>query len=253
MMEYLGIIPARYESTRLPGKPLALIGGISMIRRVYEQVSQVFEHLLVATDDKRIVAEIESFGGNAVMTSAKHISGTSRCEEALTLFEKKSGLHFDVVVNIQGDEPFIRTEQLVKLKSSFINSRTQIATLIKAIDTEDELFNVSKPKVIRAIDGRALYFSRQAIPFLRGENEQDWLGNHLYFKHIGVYAYRSEILREIVKLKPSSLEKAEALEQNCWLENNYQIQTEITDIESLSVDTPEDLQKAELFARSQKK
>jgi 3-deoxy-manno-octulosonate cytidylyltransferase (CMP-KDO synthetase) len=251
-MKYLGIIPARYESTRLPGKPLAQIAGKSMIRRVYEQVSKEFSDLVVATDDRRIVDEIESFGGNAVMTSTTHTSGTLRCAEALTIFEQKTGDKFDVVFNIQGDEPFIQVEQLVKLKSCFVNSETQIATLIKRIETSDELFNTSKPKVVKRINGRALYFSRQPIPFLRGIPESDWISKHDYFKHIGVYAYRTDTLREIICLKPSLLEKAEALEQNCWLENSYQIQTETTDIESISVDTPEDLKIAENFARSQK-
>jgi 3-deoxy-manno-octulosonate cytidylyltransferase (CMP-KDO synthetase) len=252
-MLFLGIIPARYESTRLPGKPLAMIDGKTMIRRVYEQVSPEFEHLVVATDDQRIADEIQSFGGKVAMTSPNHNSGTSRCEEALNIFEQESGLKFDVVINIQGDEPFISTEQLVKLKNSFVNSEIHIATLIKKVDDNSELFNPSKPKVVVQTNGTALYFSRHPVPFVRSEEPEKWLEKHTFYKHIGVYAYRTKILREVVKLPASLLEKAEALEQNAWLENGYRIKTEITDIECLAIDTPEDLERANNFALSQKK
>jgi 3-deoxy-manno-octulosonate cytidylyltransferase (CMP-KDO synthetase) len=252
-IHFLGVIPARYHSTRLPGKPLAVIEGKTMIRRVYERAASVFKDLVVATDNEMILNEVKKFGGECVLTSDKHSSGTSRCCEALEIYEKKTRKTFDVLINIQGDEPFIETDQLVMLKKSFVKTRTQIATLIKKIDSNEDLFNPSKPKVVINRHGEALFFSRQAIPHVRGIAEHEWLHRHEFYKHIGVYAYRTNVLRKIVLLPCGKLEKTESLEQLNWLESGYKIMTEITETESFSVDTPEDLECAREIAHSQKK
>lgn len=242
-MNIIGIIPARYNSTRLPGKPLAIIDGKTMIRRVYEQASLVLENVIVATDDKRITDEVSAFGGISVMTSEKHQSGTDRCAEAIEIYEKNSGKNFDIIINIQGDEPFIHEKQLELLISCFNHKNTQIATLIKKIDLPEDIFNVNKPKVIINKDKEAIYFSRSTIPFIRNAKQNDWIKKHDFYKHLGIYGYKKEILKQITLLNRSSLETAESLEQNRWIENAYKIKTEITNIESFSVDTPDDLIK----------
>lgn len=240
-MKIIGIIPARYASTRFPAKPLTDIGGRSMIQRVYEQAkkSKSLADVVVATDDERIASHVKSFGGNVVMTSELHQSGTDRCFEAINTFSKDA----DVVINIQGDEPFIHPEQIDLVASCFAFADVQIATLVKKITTEDELFNVNIPKVILNKNKEAVLFSRQTIPYIRGKEQNDWLKNYTFYKHIGIYAYRTKVLEEITALKQSPLELAESLEQLRWLENGYKIKVEITDFESVAVDTPDDLKK----------
>lgn len=245
-MNFVGIIPARYASTRFPGKPLAMIDGKSMIQRVYEQSckANVLSEVWIATDDNRIESHIKSFGGKVMLTSPNHKSGTERCNEVIQRLQADTPSRlFDVAINIQGDEPFIQPEQIEKVASCFSNPEVEIATLIKKISDKTELFNPNVVKVITANDKKALYFSRQPIPFLRGMPENDWLTHHTYFKHIGIYAYRTETLRKLTMLAPSPLEIAESLEQLRWLENAYHIYTKQTDFESFSVDTPDDLLK----------
>ncbi len=249
-MKFIGIIPARYASTRFPAKPLAMLGGKPVIQRVYEQVNGVFDDACVATDDERIEAAVKAFGGKVVMTSTSHKSGTDRVQEAY----EKIGQGYDVVVNIQGDEPFIQPSQLEAVKSCFKDEKTQIATLVKPFteaDGWDALQNPNSPKVV--VDGcmNALYFSRSVIPYLRGVEQEEWLKRHTYYKHIGLYAYRAEVLREITRLPLSSLELAESLEQLRWLENGYCIKVGITHTETIGIDTPEDLEKAEKFLQTQ--
>lgn len=245
-MKFLGIIPARYASTRFPAKPLAMLGGKTVIQRVYEQVAGVLDDAYVATDDVRIETAVKSFGGKVVMTSVDHKSGTDRCYEACT----KIGGDFDVVVNIQGDEPFIQPSQLQAVKSCFDDSSTQIATLVKPFSGNDDfavLENVNSPKVVVNKNMNALYFSRSIIPYQRNADKNDWLKNHTYYKHIGLYAYRTEVLKEITSLPQSSLELAESLEQLRWLENGYTIKVGISEVETIGIDTPQDLEKAERY------
>lgn len=244
MDTFLGIIPARYASTRFPGKPLADIKGKSMIKRVYEKVSEAIEHLVVATDDQRIFDHVNHFGGKVVMTSVLHQSGTDRCFEALGIFESETNAKFDVVINIQGDEPFIHKGQIELLKGCFRDPKVQIATLIKEISDTATIFNENKPKVVINNRGEALYFSRSPIPFSRGRQTEDWLGEHTFYQHIGLYAYRTKVLTEITTLKTGKLEKTESLEQLRWLENGYKIQTTLTEYDAICIDTPEDLTKA---------
>lgn len=244
MTSFLGIIPARFASTRFPGKPLADIKGKTMIQRVYEQASKALEQVVVATDDSKIVSAVENFGGKVVMTSETHQSGTDRCFEALQIVEKENDSLFDVVINIQGDEPFIRQDQIELLKKCFVEAHIDIATLVKQIENESIVFDPNKPKVILNNNQEALYFSRSPIPFVRGEKKEKWLDSHVFFQHIGMYAYRVKALREITSLKQSSLEKAESLEQLRWLENGYKIKTAITQYESFGIDTPADLKRA---------
>lgn len=242
-MRFLALIPARYASSRFPGKPLADIHGKSMIRRVYERSAVVFgQACYVATDDNRIEDAVHAFGGRVIMTSAAHRSGTDRCAEALDTAERITGQTFDIVVNIQGDEPFIATRQLEQIRSCFDDPDTQIATLVKPFAPAENIFNENSPKVVLSAAGDALYFSRSPIPFLRGVPREEWQGRHTYYKHIGLYAYRSDILRAVTALSPSPLEKAESLEQLRWIENGYRIRTAVTDLESHAIDTPEDLQ-----------
>lgn len=241
-LRFAGIIPARFASTRFPGKPLVNIGGKSMIQRVYEQVSKVLTDVYVATDDQRIYDAVLAFGGRVIMTSDQHRSGTDRCYEAYT--QLPTG--FDVVINIQGDEPFIQPSQIEALKMCFEDDATQIATLVKAIasnETESLLFNPNSPKVVLDKNNCALYFSRSPIPYRRGAEEKDWASLHTYYKHIGIYAYRAQVLAEITALEPSILEIAESLEQLRWLENGYKIKVGFTDVETVGIDTPEDLEK----------
>ncbi|KAA3650210.1 MAG: 3-deoxy-manno-octulosonate cytidylyltransferase [Bacteroidetes bacterium] len=239
-MRTIGIIPARYESSRFPGKPLALINGKSMIQRVYEQAKKAnsLHHVVVATDDKRIIDAVKAFDGEVVLTSKDHLSGTDRCLEAVNTVDYE----FDVVVNIQGDEPYISPEQIDLILSCFSHENTEIATLIKLIEKEEELFDTNRPKVVVDDDDFAVYFSRQTIPHLRGINQKDWVEQFNFYKHIGMYAYRVQTLKEICQLKQSRLEIAEGLEQLRWIESGYKIRTAITEEESHSIDTPEDLE-----------
>jgi 3-deoxy-manno-octulosonate cytidylyltransferase (CMP-KDO synthetase) len=240
-MKFIAIIPARYQSTRFPGKPLALLGGRTVIQRVYENAHRALEHVWVATDDDRIAETVESFGGKAVFTLTTHASGTDRCAEAA---RKLEGLvDFDVVINIQGDEPFVRPEQIELLKASF-DSETMIATLVKEIENIDELFNPNRPKVVLDNRQNALYFSRSPIPFIRGADEMNWLQDHTFWAHIGMYAYRKDILQKITRLQHGKLELAESLEQLRWIENGYSIKTAVTNFQGQGIDTPEDLKAA---------
>lgn len=245
-MKYIAIIPARYASTRFPAKPLAVLGGKPVIRRVYEQVAGVLDDAVVATDDERIYEAVLAFGGKAEMTSPDHRSGTDRCWEAYL----KQGESYDVVVNVQGDEPFIRASQLEAVKRCFDDPATDIATLVKpftAADGLEALENPNSPKVVLDAQSRAIYFSRSVIPYLRGVERAQWLARHTFYKHIGLYAFRTEVLRAVTALPQSPLEMAESLEQLRWLENGYRIGVGITDIETIGIDTPEDLEKAEAF------
>lgn len=249
-LRYIAIIPARYASTRFPGKPLAQLGGQSVIERVYRQVSGVIEDVVVATDDERIYSAVEAFGGRVVMTSAEHRSGTDRCWEAYC----KQDEQFDVVINVQGDEPFISASQLRAIISCFEDENTDIATLVKPFTKEDGLSaleNPNTPKVVLDAQMRAIYFSRSVIPFLRGVERKHWLSHHTFYKHIGMYAFRSVVLEQITSLEQTVLEKAESLEQLRWLENGYKIGVGITEEETIGIDTPEDLQRAEEFLRIQ--
>jgi 3-deoxy-manno-octulosonate cytidylyltransferase (CMP-KDO synthetase) len=236
----LAIIPARFASTRFPGKPLVDLGGKPMIQRTYERVRSVdgWYRVVIATDDLKIKQVAEGFGAEVIMTRTDHISGTDRCAEVLELL----GGDIDYVVNIQGDEPFIEPEQLRELAVGF-QTNAPILTLIKKIQDQSTLFSVNTPKVVINAEGEALYFSRQTVPYLRGIDESEWLGRHTFFKHIGLYAYRADVLRQLSQLKPTSLELAESLEQLRWLENGYTIQTIQTQFETLGIDTPEDLEK----------
>lgn len=239
-MKTIGIIPARFASTRFPGKPLTDINGKTMIRRVYEQAikAESLDHVVVATDDERIANEIKSFGGAVIFTQSTHQSGTDRCAEVATLIPG-----YDVAINIQGDEPYIDPRQINLLVSCFTDSQVQLATLIKEIHTEEELFNTNIPKVVINVKTEAIYFSRHPVPYLRNAERTDWMHSHQFYKHIGIYGYTMPTLLEITKLGPSSLERAESLEQLRWIENGYTIQTKITAIETIAIDTPEDLNK----------
>lgn len=242
-LRYLGIIPARFASSRFPGKPLAEIHGKPMIRRVYEQASKALETVYVATDDERIFNAVKEFGGKVVMTSALHKSGTDRCAEAAVLAEREQSAHYDVVLNVQGDEPFIEPVQLELLKSCFSDRNTQIATLVKKVTSKDELFDPNRPKVVVSGRQEALYFSRSAIPYIRNAEHDSWLNAHEFFIHIGLYGFRRDVLPEITALPQSPLELAESLEQLRWIENGYRIAVRLTTYESFGVDTPEDLLK----------
>jgi 3-deoxy-manno-octulosonate cytidylyltransferase (CMP-KDO synthetase) len=237
----VGIIPARFASTRFPGKPLVDIAGKSMIQRVFEQASKSTSlvDVIVATDDERIEKAVRDFGGKVCLTAADHPSGTDRCAEVV----QKLRLTCDAIINIQGDEPFIDPRQIDLICACFSDTRTQLATLIKKINSTEVLFNPNSPKVIIDKDEFAVYFSRHAIPYIRGLEESAWLGKHTFYQHIGIYGYRIDILKEITRLQPSSLEKAESLEQLRWLENGYKIKTAVTTLETLAVDTPDDLKR----------
>lgn len=247
-MRFVAIIPARFASTRFPGKPLAMLGGKPVIQRVYEQVAGVLDEAVVATDDERIYEAVKAFGGKVEMTSTAHRSGTDRCREAY----EKLGEAYDVVVNVQGDEPFIRREQLEALKRCFEKPSTQIATLVKPFceaDGWEALSNPNSPKVVLNEASEALYFSRSVIPYRRCVEPSEWLKGHTYYKHIGIYAFRAEVLKQVTDLPQSSLEKAESLEQLRWLEHGYKIGVGVTDFETIGIDTPEDLARAEAFLR----
>ena len=242
-MKFIAVIPARYASTRFPGKPLAVLGGKTVIQRVYEQAVSVLPEAYVATDDERIVQAVEAFGGRAVMTRADHKSGTDRIEEAV----EKIATDADVIINIQGDEPFIQPSQIETLIQLFDDPATQIGTLGKRFETIDAVSNPNSPKIVTDRRGFALYFSRSVIPYIRGIEADEWLTHYPFLKHLGIYAYRREVLAEVTRLPQSALEKAESLEQLRWLENGYRIRVGLTDVETVGIDTPEDLAWAEAF------
>lgn len=243
-LQFAGIIPARYASSRFPGKPLVLIGNKPMIQRVYEQARKILEMVWVATDDKRIFDVVLNFGGKAIMTSPDHLSGTDRCAEAVTKINSKADKKTDIVINIQGDEPFIKPEQIALLMQCFNDETVEIATLVRKVESGEDVFNPNQPKVILNFNGDAIYFSRAAIPFIRDAERSDWSKKHVFYKHPGIYAYRTETLKKITLLKRSPLEISESLEQNRWIENGYKIRTAITTWESIGIDTPDDLEKA---------
>jgi 3-deoxy-manno-octulosonate cytidylyltransferase (CMP-KDO synthetase) len=248
-MKFIGIIPARYASTRFPAKPLAMLGGKRVIERVYAQVKGQLDDVWVATDDERIEQAVKDFGGQVVMTSTECRSGTDRCWEAASKLQLADD---DVVVNIQGDEPFIQPRQIDAIKACFDEPSVDIATLVKPFVPADgfaALENVNSPKVVVNRNMEALYFSRSIIPFTRGKDKAEWLAGHTYYKHIGIYAYRINVLKAITQLPQSSLELAESLEQLRWLENGYRIKVGISDIETIGIDTPEDLARAEEFLK----
>jgi len=244
-MNYIGIIPARFQSTRFPGKPLALLGGKPIIQWVYEYAQKALDQVYVATDDDRIFQTVESFGGKAVYTSADHQSGTDRCAEAAQKLAEHIG--FDVVINIQGDEPFIRPEQIEGLKTCFDSPHTEIATLIKPITNASEITNINRPKVVVNTNQEAMYFSRSPIPFVRDSPSEEWINRNTFYSHVGMYAYRFDILLELTQLPVGILEKAESLEQLRWLENGYRIKTTQTLFENIGIDTPEDLESARKY------
>jgi 3-deoxy-manno-octulosonate cytidylyltransferase (CMP-KDO synthetase) len=244
-MGILGIIPARYASTRFPGKPLADVNGQTMILRVFDQavLSGVFQDILVATDDNRILDHIRAAGHHAVMTSSAHRSGTERCLEALELWEQETGSKYDHIINIQGDEPYIHTEQIRKVATLLTNGDIQVATLAKLITHREEIFNPHVVKVVFDLNMNAMYFSRAPVPWLREVSETQWTRKKAHYKHIGIYGYSAEALRIAYSLKAGVLEKHESLEQLRWLEHGLQIKVELTELDSISVDTPEDLLK----------
>ena len=245
-MKFIVIIPARYASTRFPGKPLATLAGKPVIQHVYEKVSSVVADTWVATDDDRIFNTVEAFGGKAIMTRTDHKSGTDRIEEAV----EKIGGEWDVVINVQGDEPFIQTSQIETVCRCFDDPSTEIATLGKPFgDNIEAISNPNSPKIV--IDKRdyALYFSRSVIPYVRGKEAQEWALSYPFLKHIGLYAYRRNVLKEVTRLPQGTLETAESLEQLRWLENGYRIKVGQTDIETIGIDTPEDLEKAEEYVK----
>ena len=243
-MKILAVIPSRYASTRFPGKPLVDIQGKPMIQWVYENASKAIENVFVATDDERIFSLVTNFGGKAVYTSKNHNTGTDRCAEALDKIKSKLDINFEIVLNIQGDEPLLQPEQITSLIDCFKDPKTEIATLIKKINDYDELVNPNNVKITFNKDFYAMYFSRSTIPCIRNAKDvKEWINLHKFYKHIGIYAFKSDILRRITKLQSSSLERAESLEQNRWLENGYKIKVIITEIENIGIDTPEDLKK----------
>ncbi len=242
-----GIIPARFASKRFPGKPLVMIGDKPMIRHVYEQSSKALDIVYVATDDTRIYDAVVAFGGRAVMTSPDHQSGTDRCAEALGLIEKETGSPVDVVINIQGDEPFIQPAQIDLLTACFSDNSVEIATLVRKIGPDEDIFDPNNPKAIIDKAGNAIYFSRAAIPYIRDREMKDWIRLHTYYEHLGLYAYKAKTLKYITLLPRSPLEITESLEQNRWIENGLKIRAAVTDWESVCIDTPADLEKARIF------
>lgn len=244
MNRILAIIPARYASTRFPGKPLALVHGVPMIVRVLRRASSVFDDVCVATDDKRIYDEVVRAGGKAVMTSATLRSGTDRCFEALGKYSASSGVSFDAVINVQGDEPYIRTAQLRALAECFSDKEVELATIVKRCTSVEEALDPNRPKVVTDKNMNAIYFSRSTIPHYRGgELTADVLAEKKYYLHVGLYGYRTETLGRICAMEEGELEKTEKLEQLRWIENGLRIRVAECDCESWSVDTPEDLEK----------
>lgn len=246
-MKFIGIIPARYASTRFPGKPLALLGGKPVIQHVYEKVATVLEAAYVATDDERIYDVVKAFGGQVVMTRTDHKSGTDRIEEAI----EKIGGECDVVVNVQGDEPFVAKSQLDTICHCFDDPTTQIATLGKPFESMEAVQNPNSPKIVVDNMGFAMYFSRSVIPYVRGKEMSSWLTHYPFLKHLGIYAYRKDVLRQVTQLPQSSLEIAESLEQLRWLQNGFKIKVGTTDVETVGIDTPQDLERAEEFLKAQ--
>lgn len=246
-MKFIGIIPARYASTRFPGKPLALLGGKPVIQHVYEKVAAVLEAAYVATDDERIYDVVKSFGGQVVMTRTDHKSGTDRIEEAI----EKIGGEWDVVVNVQGDEPFVAKNQLDTICHCFDDPTTQIATLGKPFESMEAVQNPNSPKIVVDNMGFAMYFSRSVIPYVRGKEMSSWLTHYPFLKHLGIYAYHKDVLRQVTQLPQSSLEIAESLEQLRWLQNGFKIKVGTTDVETVGIDTPQDLERAEEFLKAQ--
>jgi 3-deoxy-manno-octulosonate cytidylyltransferase (CMP-KDO synthetase) len=242
-MKFVAVIPARYASTRFPGKPLAILGDKPVIQWVYENTREAVDSVWVATDSALIAETVEKFGGKAIITSTEHRSGTDRIAEAARLLPEE----FDVIINVQGDEPFIHSSQIESLMSCFENETTDIATLVQAFPANsnfERLFDLNTPKVVLNLQNEAIFFSRSVIPCLRGMEHSRWLSSHTYYKHIGMYAYRSSVLQEITELPPSPLEIAESLEQLRWIENGYRIKVAFTDIETIGIDTPDDLERA---------
>lgn len=237
----VALIPARYASTRFPGKPLIEIEGKTMIRRVYEQASKskLVDEVVVATDDDRIAEHVKAFGGKVVITRADHPSGTDRCYEALTLLDKP----YQYVINIQGDEPFIDPEQIDELAAVLQSGEVELATQMIAIDSEALLFDRGEVKIVLNTNNEALYFSRMPIPFIKGVPESDWHKHHTYYRHVGMYAYRRDVLEQLTRLPVSALEKAESLEQLRWLEHGFKIKCVPTKFDSHCIDTPEDVEK----------
>ena len=247
-MKVIGIIPSRYASTRFPSKPLAMIKGKTMIQRVWEQAwKSKLDAVVVATDDMRIADEVLKFGGQYVLTDPNHRSGTDRCREVLYMLEGQ----YDAVVNIQGDEPFIDPAQINQVIGLIGRDDTQLASLAKRIEDEDELFSPNVVKVVMDKQGNALYFSRNPIPFMRNLDRDKWLQKGEFYKHIGLYAYKTETLCQIAEMQSTALEMAESLEQLRWLENGLRIRMGVTQLESLSIDTQEDYEKAMQFAQNQ--
>jgi len=247
-MEFAAIIPARYASTRFPAKPLAVLGGKPVIIRVCEQAAKVFDHVFVATDDERIFNVVKEGGFTPVMTRSDHKSGTDRCFEAFC----KCGVKADVVVNIQGDEPFIQPSQLQTIKELFNSPDTDIATLVKPFTPDtpfDRVANPNSPKVVVDDNWNALYFSRSVIPYLRGVPQEEWPSRHTYYKHIGLYAFKADVLKAVTGLPQAPLEKAESLEQLRWLSAGFRIKVGVTDVETIGIDTPDDLAAAEVFLK----
>lgn len=245
-IRFAGFIPARYASTRFPGKPLADIGGMTMIERVYRQASKALDEVYVATDDERIYNAVKAFGGQVIMTGTHHRSGTDRCYEAYC----NSGCKADVVINIQGDEPFVDPSQIEAVKACFDTPSTQIATLVRPFDHArgfEALFDKNTPKVVMDNDMNAMYFSRSVIPYVRNHEWEEWLDHADYFTHIGMYAYRADVLKELTALPQSSLEIAESLEQLRWLQNGYKIKCGVSTCPTIGIDTPEDLEQARKY------
>jgi 3-deoxy-manno-octulosonate cytidylyltransferase (CMP-KDO synthetase) len=236
-MKVLGVIPARFASSRFPGKPLIVINGLPMVVRVYNQVMKSkVDEVIVATDSSLIVKTLEEYNIPYMLTSEDHISGTDRCFEVASKTQ-----NFDILINIQGDEPYILPEQINLLIDTFANKNVQIATLAKKIETIDALENPNTVKVVKAKNGKAMYFSRQALPYNRGLEITEWLEYYTYFKHIGIYGFSKEIIPKIQKLPVSDLEETESLEQLRWLDNGFDIYVSETEFETQSVDNPEDL------------
>lgn len=247
MMRVLGVIPARWASTRFPGKPLAMIRGRSMVMRVYERAekSGIFDKVIVATEDERILAHVHASGGNAIMTSTSHQSGTERCAEALELMIRKTRAKWDAVINIQGDEPLIDAGLLRLLADEFHPGGEGILTLAAPITHENDLADPNVVKLVRDKDGNALYFSRSPIPYVRNQEQGKQLIHGLHLRHLGLYAYYSKTLLEIARLQPDPLEKAESLEQLRWLSHGYKIRVLLSDNMSQGVDIPEDIKRVE--------
>ena len=246
VMKFMAIIQARYASTRFPGKPLAVLGGKTVIQRVYEQVNNILDEVYVATDDQRIYDCVEGFGGHAVMTRKDHQSGTDRIEEAVEKIQSSA----DVIINVQGDEPFIQPEQIISLMQCFDDVNTHIATLVKPFDSNDSFSALENPNTAKVVideNNNALYFSRSVIPYIRGVEKELWPSKHQYYTHLGMYAYRADVLKQITSIQPSTLEIAESLEQLRWLQNGLNIKVDITNHSSIGIDSPQDLERAELY------